>query len=83
MNAPHHEKICLSDCDKVRLKLACSATDASKSVGIFAIATKGNILSRQRTMKALFRLYMIHRFSHDMAQFLHILKPHAWQNEIK
>ena len=43
-------------CDQVRFKPACSATDTSQSLEISAIASRGIILSRQRTTKALIRL---------------------------
>ena len=42
--------------DEVRLKLACSATEVRKRIEISAIASRGFILSRQRTTKALIRL---------------------------
>ena len=66
--------------DQVRLKQACSATDSSKSLEILGTETRGNILSKLRTTKALIRLrgcagcsapslfaYIISRFSHDVA----------------
>ena len=37
--------------DKVRLKLACSAYETSKVLEILAIASRGIVLSRQRTTK--------------------------------
>ena len=42
--------------DQVRLKPACSASEASYSLEISDIETRGIILSRQRTTKALIRL---------------------------
>ena len=67
-------------CDKVRLKLACTATETSYGLEISAIASRGIILSKQRTTKVLIRLrgcagwsapllfaYGINRFSHDVA----------------
>ena len=42
--------------DQVRLKLTCSATEAIYSLEILYIASRGIILSRQRTTKALIRL---------------------------
>ena len=43
-------------CDQGRLKLVCSATEARQRFGISDIGTRGTILSRQRTTKALIRL---------------------------
>ena len=43
-------------CDQVRLKLACSATETCQGLEILVIASRGIILSRQRTTKALIRL---------------------------
>ena len=40
-------------CDQVNLKLACSATETSKSLEILDIGTRGIILSKQRITKAL------------------------------
>ena len=70
-------------CDQVRLKPACSATEASWSLEILAIASRGIILSRQPTTKVLIRLrqcsdwsalllfaYGINWFSHDVAHFV-------------
>ena len=42
--------------DQVRLKPACSATEASQCLEILDIETRGIILSRKRTTKALIRL---------------------------
>ena len=42
--------------DQVRLKLACSATEASRRLEILAPETRDITLSRQRTTKALIRL---------------------------
>ena len=42
--------------DKVRLKLACSATEASRSLEISAIESRDITLSKQRTTKELIRL---------------------------
>ena len=77
---PRHEKTCLQVCDQVRLKPACSATETSCSLEILGIETRGIILSRQWTTKAMIRLrkcagwsapllfaYGINRFSHDVA----------------
>ena len=49
-------------CDHVRLKPACAATETSKRLEISAIASRGTILSRQRTTKALFRLRLFFFF---------------------
>ena len=43
--------------DHVRLKPACSAIETSLSLEISAIASRGIIVSRQRTAKALIRLH--------------------------
>ena len=78
---PYHKKTCLHEVsNQVRLKPACSATEASYSLGILELASIGIIPSRKRTAKALIRLhgctgcsapllfaYGINRFSHDMA----------------
>ena len=69
-------------CDQARHKPACAATEASLSLEILAIASRGIVLSRQRTTKALIRLrrcadwsapllftYGINRFSHDVVQY--------------
>ena len=40
-------------CDQLRLKPACSATDTSLGLEISAIASRGIILSREQTTKAL------------------------------
>ena len=66
--------------DQVRLKPACSATEATWSLETLDITSIGIILSRQRRIKALIRLhrcaswsvpllfaYGINRFSHDVA----------------
>ena len=65
--------------DQIRLKLACSATETSKSLEILYLVSIEIILSRQQTIKALIRLhgcggwsapllfaYGINRFSHDV-----------------
>ena len=44
-------------CDEVRLKQACSTTEASQGLKILAITSRGIILSKQRTTKALIRLH--------------------------
>ena len=67
-------------CDQVRLKLVCSASETSYGPEILDLASKGIILSRQRTTKALIRLhgcagrsasllfaYGKSRFCHDVA----------------
>ena len=43
-------------CDQVRLKLACSTSETSKSLEPLDIAGKGIIVSKQWTIKALIRL---------------------------
>ena len=43
--------------DQVRLKLACSATEASTRLEILVTETRDNTLSRQRTTKTLIRLH--------------------------
>ena len=43
-------------CDQSRLKLACSASEASQRLEILDVAIKGIILSKQRTTKLLIRL---------------------------
>ena len=73
-------KLVFGVCDQVRLKPACQATEARWRLEISDIETRGIILSRQRTTKALIRLrgcagwsapllfaYCINRFSHDVA----------------
>ena len=45
-------------CDQVRHKSACAATEASKRLEISDIETR-DILSRQRTTKALIRLAQV------------------------
>ena len=55
--------------DQVRLKLACSATEASRSLEILVTETRDITLSRQRTTKALIRL---RGFSHGPA-YLYIV----------
>ena len=75
-------------CDQVRLKPACSATEASLSPDSSDIETRSIVLSRQRTTKVLIRLrecagwsvpllfaYGINRFFHDVA---HILITPNW-----
>ena len=77
---PRHKKTCLRACDQLRLKPDCSATATSYSLEVSAIVSRGIILSRQRTTKALIRLlgcagwsapllfaYGIKGFSHDVA----------------
>ena len=67
-------------CNQLRLKPACSATEASKRLEISAIATRCIILSRQQRTKVLIRsrgcagssvpllfAYVINRFSHAVA----------------
>ena len=69
---PHHEKPCLQDlqpvkidqilassgvCDQLRLKPACSVDETSLGLEILAIASRGIILSRQWSTKALNRLH--------------------------
>ena len=44
-------------CHQVRLELACAATEARYRLEILNIETRGIILSRQRTTKALIRLH--------------------------
>ena len=69
--------------DQVRLKPACSATEASENHEIANIETIDFILSRQRTTKALIRLrgcagrsapllfaYGTNRFCHDVARVI-------------
>ena len=54
--------------DQVRLKLACSATEASMRLEILVTYTRDITLSRQRTTKALIRLFShgpAHMMSHD------------------
>ena len=43
-------------CDQVRLEPACLAIETSQSLEILEIASIGNILSKQRTLKVLIRL---------------------------
>ena len=43
-------------CDQLRLKPACSATEISLGLEISTIASRGIILSRQQTTKALIKL---------------------------
>ena len=43
-------------CDQVRLKSACSAAEISEGLEMSDIETRGIILSRKRTTKALIRL---------------------------
>ena len=62
-------------CDKVLLNPVCSATEASKSLEILDIETRGSIPFRQRITKTLIRLqadlrllllaYGTNRFSQD------------------
>ena len=47
IRASSRENLSLVFFDQVRLKLACSATEASKSHGIVAIATRDILLSMQ------------------------------------
>ena len=71
-------------CDMVRLKLACSASEARLSLEILDLAGIRIILSKQWTTKALIRLhrcadwsalllfaYGIKQVSHDMAHIIH------------
>ena len=44
---PNHEKTCLRGCNWVRLKRACSATEASESLEILDLSSIGIRLSRQ------------------------------------
>ena len=53
---PHHEKPVFGVSDQCRLKLAWSATEAVCGLEISDIQTRGIILSRQQTTKALIRL---------------------------
>ena len=50
-------KLVFGVCDLERLKPACSADEVSKGLDISAIASKGIILSGQRSTKALIRLH--------------------------
>ena len=50
---PRHNITCLRVCDQLRLKLACSATETRLGLEISAIASRGIVLSRQRTTKAV------------------------------
>ena len=43
-------------CDQLRLKLACPASEVSKSLEFLDIASRDIILSKQRTTKVLIRL---------------------------
>ena len=74
------EKPVCGVCDQVRLKPACSATKTSKHLEISDIETRGIILSKQQTTKALIGLrgcagwsapllfaYGKNRFSDDVA----------------
>ena len=72
MNEPDHEKTCLWGLDQVRLKSACSATEAIQCLGILDLASVGIIVSRQRTTKmhrliCTFVVRICQRFSHDEA----------------
>ena len=73
-------------CAQLRLKPACSADETSYGLEISAIASRGIILSRQRTTKVLIRLrgcagwpvallfaYNKSRFSHDAAQLIPVI----------
>ena len=51
----HEKKPVFGVCDKVRFKPVCLATETSYSFEISYIASRGIILSRQRTTKALIR----------------------------
>ena len=53
----HHGKTGPGGLDQVRLKPACSATEASYSLESLKLASIGIILSRKQTAKALIRLY--------------------------
>ena len=74
--------------DQVRLKPACSASETSLGPEILDLASKGIILSRQRTPKVLIRLcgcagwsaplllaYGKNRFSHNM---VHKVRVTGW-----
>ena len=76
----------LGVCDQLRLQPACSVDVTNYGLEISAIASRGIILYRQRTTKALSRLhgcagwsapllfaYVINRFSHGEA---HIIEFH-------
>ena len=52
---PRHEKMCLGVSDQAKHKPVCAATEASHSNEISAIESR-DILSKQRTTKALIRL---------------------------
>ena len=54
--ATSREKPVFRVCDQVRLKPAFSATETSYGLDISTIVSRGIILSRQRTTKALIRL---------------------------
>ena len=83
--------------DLVRLKPACSGKEASKGLEISAIASRGIILSRQRTTKALIRLrrwagwsvpllyaYGKNRFSHDVTHIFQLWNIlHLRENPVK
>ena len=56
INEPRHENKCLRVCDQVRLKPACSATEARKSLEFSDKETRDIILSRQRITEVLTRL---------------------------
>ena len=51
-----HEKPVFGVCDQGRLKPAYATTEARQRLEISDIETRGIILSRQRTTKALMRL---------------------------
>ena len=83
---PRHEKTCLRVSDQVRHRSACSSTEASLSLQILDIETRGIILYRKWTTKVLIRLrgcagwsapllfaYGISRFFHDVAELQHVL----------
>ena len=55
LSAMSQEDLSLGVCDQVRFKLACSALDTTYSIEISDLASKGIILSRQQTRKALIR----------------------------
>ena len=67
-------------CEQGRLKPACAATEARQRLEILDIETRGIILARQRTAKALIRCagwfapllfaYGKNKFSHEGAQML-------------
>ena len=91
-NEPRHEKPVFWVFDQVGLKPACSADETSHGLEILAMASRGIILYRQRTTKALIRLHRcsgwsapllfvcgINRFSHDEAHIIPTaIIPFCW-----